>query len=392
VNAARGSAERGALSPVLFTGFAVASIGGPVALAAIFVPQAIEGATGLATVLGVVVFAAPLAIWLRYSERIASPGGLSAFVEAAAGRRAAVAHAWIWTLSYFLYLPYTVTFVVYDVLTPVFPGIVPARPALELVLPVAIVLLVLAPLRSLLVAVLVAAGAQLALVLVLAAVELARAPSPKGTFSTSSLDPTARQAAAVGLLFVCASPPLYLGGEVRRGPRTVRSGVALAFALVAVYVLVAAIPLAGVPADLRDAAVPGAAIAQAYSGRPLAIVVGLGAAISVALLVVAEYIALSRLFHWLHGFAIRRVLLAIAVPFLVADAISLVDPERFYDDLVRPSLGALFVSQLIVFVVYPLYRRRVAERVGPLAIGAAAVASGLAAWGFYVLVSQGAAT
>ena len=58
------------------------------------------------------------------------------------------------------------------------------------------------------------------------------------------------------------------------------------------------------------------------------------------------------------------------MPFILADAISLVDPDRFYDDLLKPSLGALFVSQLVVFLAFPRFRR------GPLALGAAAVASG----------------
>src|SRR5207249_5763622 len=61
---------------------------------------------------------------------------------------------WIWTIAYFLYLPYTVTFVVYDVLAPEFPGIHPYRWVLELVLPVAIVPLVLAPVRMALAALL----------------------------------------------------------------------------------------------------------------------------------------------------------------------------------------------------------------------------------------------
>ena len=69
------------------------------------------------------------------------------------------------------------------------------------------------------------------------------------------------------------------------------------------------------------------------------------------------------------------------MPFLAADAISLISPDRFYDDLLKVSLGALFVAQLIVFVVYPRFRR------GAVAIAAAAVASGLAAWGLYTLVA-----
>ena len=71
---------------------------------------------------------------------------------------------------------------------------------------------------------------------------------------------------------------------------------------------------------------------------------------------------------------------------MIADAISLVDPEAFYEKLLKPSLGALFVSQLIVFVVFPLYRRGL--RWLPLV----AVASGLAAWGLYALVSGSAST
>jgi hypothetical protein len=387
-----GSARGAALSPLLFTGFAVASIGGPLGLAAIFVPQAVGDAAGLATVLGVLVFLAPLAIWLRYSERIASAGGLAAFVEAAAGRRAALVQGWIWALAYFLYLPYTITFVVYDVLTPVFPGIVPARSALELLLPIAIVAAVLAPLRALLAGVLAAAAVQLVLVLVLGALELARAPRPSGTFSVSHLDTTARSGAAVGLLFVCASLPVFLGGEVRGGGRTVRRGLVVAFALVAAYVVFAAIPLAGVPESLRDAALPGASIAQAYAGRALAIAIGIGAALSVTVLIVAEYVALSRLLHWLHDVPVRRVVLWAAIPFVALDAVSLLDPGRFYDDALKPSLGALFVAELIVVALYPRFRARTGRRVGVASLAAAAIASGLMAWGFYTLVAGSAAT
>ena len=74
------------------------------------------------------------------------------------------------------------------------------------------------------------------------------------------------------------------------------------------------------------------------------------------------------------------------MPFIAADAISLVDPDRFYDDLLKPSLGALFVSQLVVFLVFPRFRR------GPLALGAAAVASGLVVWGLYTLIAGGVST
>jgi hypothetical protein len=90
--------------------------------------------------------------------------------------------------------------------------------------------------------------------------------------------------------------------------------------------------------------------------------------------------------HWLHGPPVRTVLRWIALPFVAADAISLANPSRFYDDLLKPSLGALFVSQLVVFLAFPRFRR------GAFAIGVAAVASGLAGWGLYTLIAGGAST
>jgi len=383
------ASEPGAARPLsapLFAGFGVASIGGPIALLSFFPAVAGEGtnSAGLVVVLAVAVFAVPLAIWLAFSQRIVSPGGLTAFVGEAAGPRAALAHGWIWALAYFLYLPYTVTFVVYDVLQPVFPGIHSYRATLELLLPALLVLVVLAPVRVVVAGLGVLAAAQLVALVVLAGFEFAHANA--GFASHPTVNDTGRATGSAALLFICASLPLYLGAEVRGGSKTVRRGLFAAFAVVAAAFFVAALPLAGVPESLRDAAVPGVAIAQAYSGRPLAVAIGLLTAGSALALIVAEYLALARLLHWLHGPPVRTMLAWIAVPFLAADAISLVDPEGFYDNLLKPSLGALFVSQLIVFVVFPRFRR------GPFAIAGAAVASGLVAWGLYTLIAGTAAT
>jgi len=374
-------------SPWLFVGFAIASIGGPLALAN-FLPgtagdEGIESA-GLVVLLAIAVFAAPLVLWLVYSRRVVSPGGLTAFVEAAAGRPAALVHGWIWALAYFLYLPYTITFVVYDVLPPVFPGIVPYRWPLELLLPVAIVLLVLAPVRWALAALLVVGVAQLALLLALGGVELAHLPARLAT--APSVDPVGRGVGGTALLFICASLPLYLGAEVRGGSKTVRRGLAAAVGVVGVCFFVAALGIAHVPDALLRTPVPAYAIAHYYGSRSLGVAVGLALAAGTLALIVAEYLALGRLLHWLHGVPLRRVLLWIAVPFVAADAISLIDPEKFYDKLLKPSLGALFVSQFVVFIVFPLYKRGL--RWLPLV----AIACGLAGWGFYTLVSGSAST
>jgi hypothetical protein len=340
--------------------------------------------SGLVAALALAVFAVPLGIWLAFSRRVVSAGGLSAFVEAAAGRPAAVVHAWIWAFAYFLYIPYTITFVVYDLLPPVFPGVHSYRVALELLLPVAIVGVVFLPIRVVL-AVLGAIGAaQVIVLLVVAGFELSHAhPS---FASSPNVNDTGRAAGGLALLFVCASLPLYFGSELRGGSRAMRGVLAGSVALVGAAFLIAAVPLASVPEQLRDAAVPGAAIAQAYSGRTLAVVVGLLTAGGTLALIVAEYLALARLFRWLYAIPLRRSYAWIAVPFIALDAVSLVDPDRFYDDLLKPSLGALFVSQLVVFLVFPRFRR------GAAAVAAAAIASGLAGWGLYTLIAGSAAT
>ncbi|MGH3002860.1 MAG: hypothetical protein ACRDM1_09425, partial [Gaiellaceae bacterium] len=219
------------LPPLLFIGFAIASIGGPLALLTLVPSTAGDGLDSAAVVvaLALLVFSVPLAIWVAYSRRVVSPGGLTAFVQAAAGRRAAVAHGWIWALAYFLYLPYTVTFVVYDVLPPVFPGIAGYRTALELGVPVALVLVALSPVRLVLIGLGALAAGQLVLLVVLGVVELSHVGAH---VAAPTLDTTGRATGSTALLFVCASLPLYLGAEVRGGARAVRRGLTAAVAVV----------------------------------------------------------------------------------------------------------------------------------------------------------------
>jgi amino acid transporter len=74
----------------------VTSFGGPLALAALYAPDSVTGASaaaGLAMAGAVALFAAPLVIWLRYARRVSGSGGLYSFVEEAAGRRVAQVQA-----------------------------------------------------------------------------------------------------------------------------------------------------------------------------------------------------------------------------------------------------------------------------------------------------------
>jgi amino acid transporter len=371
----------------------VASIGGPLALATIYAPGAADlRSAGLLAVVGSALYALPLLVWLRYSEEIVSAGGLAAFVEAAVGRRAALVQATIWSISYFLYLPYTVTDIVYEMLADIFPGITPWRWVIELALPVAIVGLVLLGTTPVLRLLLVSAAVQLLLMLVLAAVVLGHVGAPGSSFThVPAAHSFTRGSANIALLFLCGSLPLFLGAEVVGGARTVRRSLTVAAVVTAAYLVFTIFPLAAVEPALRNSSLPGFAIAGGYSGRALAIAIGVGGAASVAGLIVAEYLALSRLLYSVTGVHVRKLLVWIGIPFVAVDALSVIDPERFDKTVLRASLIALFVSQLIVFGVFPAYRRR-RGKLTAVDVLIATGAFALMAWGLYRAISAPVST
>jgi amino acid transporter len=350
----------------------------------IYVPGAGDmRSAGLLTLIGALVYACPLVVWLRYSEDIVSAGGLAAFVEAAAGRRVALVQATVWAISYFLYLPYTVADIVYEMLVVVFPGIEPWRWLLEVTLPLLFVAIVLVGTIPALRLLFVSAVLQLVVLLVFGAVLIGHVGAPGRSFTRSpGTHDLVHGSAAIALLFVCGSLPLFLGAEAVGGRRTVRRTLLTAGIVVAGYAIFAVFALAAVEPALRQGEIPGFDVAAAYSGRPLAVVVGLGAAISVAGVILAEYLALSRLLYSVTGVPVRRLLAWIAVPFVAIDALSLLSPDEFDEKILRPSLIALFLSQLIVFAVYPLYRRR-RGKLSTLDLAIAAVALAVMAWGLW---------
>jgi amino acid transporter len=347
---------------------------------------------GLLMVVGVALYALPLAVWLRYSEEIVSAGGLAAFVEAAVGRRAALVQATVWSISYFLYLPYTVTDIVYEMLADVFPGISPWRWLIELIVPVAIVGLVLLGTRPVLQLLFVSAALQLVLMLTLGFVVLSKVGAPGRSFTHSpGAHGLARGSVNIALLFLCGSLPIYLGAEVVGGARVVRRTLVASGAIVAGYLIFTTFPLAAVDPSLRQANLPGYAIASAYADRWFAIAIGVGAAASVTGLILAEYLALSRLLFSVTGIPVRKLLTWIAGPFVAIDALSIIGPDWFDEHVLRWSLVALFLSQLIVFGVFPAYRRR-RGRLTAVDVLLAAGAFALMAWGLYRAIASPVST
>ncbi|MDQ6820121.1 MAG: hypothetical protein M3076_07265 [Actinomycetota bacterium] len=373
------------IGPWAFAGVAVASFGGPLALAALFAPTILgdaSGSAGLTALAAVVVFTAPLAIWLRYSRRLSSSGGLYSFVQAAAGRRVALVQAGVWIVSYLLYLVYTTLQIVYDLLPGIVPGERRYQTALALLIPIALAGVMIAGRGIALLVIGVIAAGQLALAGVLDGVAIGHLSTPGSTFAAGApLGPLAKASAQTSLLYVCGSLPLFLGGELASPARTIRRGLIAAYGLTAVVVLLAVAPLAAAP-GLTQTAVPGVSLVEQFGGGGLAEAIGIGVAVSIAGVILCEYLALTRLVHAIGGWQIRPVTIAVGAVMVLAAPLTLIDPQGFYSSLIQPSLIALWLSQLIVFAVYPSFARKHGERVAP-AWALAAVASGLALYGLW---------
>lgn len=383
------------ISPPLFYALTVASIGGPLALIALEIPPALSGAggsAGLVTLVGTLAFFFPLLIWIRYSERIASSGGLYAFVEAAVGRRLALIQAGFWLLSYFLYLIYTVPFIVYDLLPAVFPHIHQVALFLDLTLALVIAVIMLSPLIVVLGVLAAIALAQVLIALILVVATFSSLGAPIASFTGhGNYAAIASAGARTSSLYICASLPLFLAAEVRDGGRTVQRALQWAFPAVGALAIIAVFPLARVQQSIVDAAIPGVALTHASGLSPLAPVIGVGVALSVASLIFAEFLALTRLVWTLVNRPRRLLTLTAVAAFVIGTAVSLINPAKAYDLLLKPSLIALWIAQLLVVAVYPWFvaKQRVVRATD---IGLAAAASLLMLVALYSAITSGSAT
>ena len=374
----------------LFAGLTVTATGGPLALTAVYLPGVLDETSRSAVavvLLGAALFVPALTVWLGYSRGSVRPGGLYGFVEAAAGRRIALVQAGLWLVSYVLYLVYTITYLAYDLLPTALPGLLAYRPGLEVATSVVIAGVALAPIRGALAVVGVIAVGQIALVAGLAVAGFSAPGAAAGSGVGSAPSGVLSASANTSLLFICASLPLFLGSEVRGGNPTVRRGLTAGWAIAVAATVVAAVPLAAVGSGVLTGEVPGMALATAAGHPQLATAVGLGVAGSVAGVVIAEFLAISRLAGTLLRSPVSRVSRVLAGVLVAGSVASLVDPQRIYDDLLKPSLVALWLSQLMVFVVYPRFVART-RRVGRADIAAASCASLLMLFGLYATIAN----
>jgi hypothetical protein len=293
----------------------------------------------------------------------------------------------VWTISYLLYIVDTTVQIVYDLLPSVLPGEARLQTPLALLIPVAIVAVMVAGRTAALLVIGLVAAVQVVLGGVLDGVTLTHLSTPVATLGAGAgAGEVSRAGLQVSLLYVCASLPLFLGGELAHPARTIRRGLLGGFAVTGILVGLAVAPLAAAP-GLAHTEVPGVAVVTQFAGASLARTIGIGVALSVAGVILAEYLALTRLLSAVGGWRTRPVTLVVGAMVLAAAPLTLLDPDGFYDALARPSLVALWVSQLIVFAVFPRFAmHRGARPLTAWTLGLAA--SAFAVYGLYNAIAH----
>ena len=151
-------------------------------------------------------------------------------------------------------------------------------------------------------------------------------------------------------------------------------------------IVLAVAPLAAAPGLLRTE-IPGVSVVEQFAGVGLARAIGIGVAVSTAGVILCEYFALTRLVHAVSRWRIRPITIAIGAGIVLAAPFTLIDPDGFYDTLLKPSLVALWLSQLIVFAVYPLFAIKRRQRVWP-ACAVSLIASAFAIYGLVTTLQQ----
>ncbi|MDE1823518.1 MAG: APC family permease [Candidatus Micrarchaeota archaeon] len=371
----------------LLLGFALSSIGGPLALIALYIIGASGPALnslGMAALIGALLFVFPLFIWYNYSKKIASSGGLYEFVRQAAGEKVAKIQGWIWAFSYFLYLPYTVVYVVFYLIPDIF--VVPRSYlyVLEIALPLILIAMVILSKKISLLFLFFGAILQLLVIIVL----VWFVTSHTG-ISVATLAPNAGAldvfggGFAVATLFICLDLPLFLGGEIKNGRKILGKVMVASFALVAAFVVIAAVLIpAGVTQRVASDAIPGFVLAKMYSNPAFAATVGIFVLVSVIGLVLAEFFALTRLMKHMLNIELSSSVLWISGLFMLMSLASLINPYKFYDYTLQPSLIALWISQLIPVIAYPSFLKRF-SRLTAVGVFAALVSAALMLYGLY---------
>ena len=205
---------------------------------------------------------------------------------------------------------------------------------LEIAIPVALAGVMIAGRRvTLLVTGALAAG-QLAIAGGLGGVTLTHLATPAASFGASA--PAGALATATGqtaLLYICGSLPLFLGGELARPARTIRRGLTAAYLVTAVVIIAAVAPLAADPAVTR-APIPGMAVAERFAGHGFAVAVGVGVAVSMAGVMLVEYLALAGSSAAVTSWPLRRIIIAIGAAVVAGRA---GHPHQSRTHLQRPA-------------------------------------------------------
>jgi hypothetical protein len=130
-------------------------------------------------------------------------------------------------------------------------------------------------------------------------------------------------------------------------------------------------------------------VAQQFVGADFARLIGIGVVVSICGVMLVEYLALTRLIPVVTRLGRRTVTIAIGVLIVGVAPFSLINPDAFYDTLLKVSLVALWLSQFLVFAVYPRFVAKHGGRAVPAWI-LAVIACALTIYGVWATLHHAA--
>ena len=85
---------------------------------------------------------------------------------------------------------------------------------------------------------------------------------------------------------------------------------------------------------------------------------------------------------------LRPVIITLGAALVLSAPVTLINPDRIYSFLIKPSLVALWLSQLIVFAVYPRFALHQDRRLPAWAL--TVISTAFALYGLWVTIQHSA--
>ncbi|QKR00451.1 APC family permease [Metallosphaera tengchongensis] len=316
--------------------------------------------SGLATILGVLMYSTWAYIGYRFSKLYPSEGGTYTFARNIFGPRLSSAVGWIYWGSYVFYMVSTLTYLAGFLLQ--FYNTPPVvSKVLEVAVPSLIILIMIAGVRPPLFYGLITSVLEMLFIVVLG-LQVIRLDGinlvvpPKGSVYQLLTGSIVASFTVAG-----GGASFFLGKEAKGKGRAVGMAYIMAFISASIIMIFSAFFLVsasknvvGGLTNLVNTGFPGLIVAKLYLGEPFATIMFLLTVNSLIGSLIAAYVSVSRLTLSLNGISLSRSVFAVGAVFFTS-AVTIALSDQFsmaYEYFLIFSLFSLFISHTLLSIGY----------------------------------------